>query len=255
MVDYLTTAAKKRDEESPMLPFFDLPQLLPGGFHFPSRMTVLPLTGRALALVSPIPVNQDIAGKVAAMGEVAFLIAPNLLHHLYLADALAFWPRASVLAPGALRKKRPDLRIDRALDEGLPAAFAGSVRALRIDGGPKVDEFVFFHEGTRTLVVSDLVFNVTKPRGLVANVALRVVGCHGRLAQSRMWRFLVRDRAAAAASVRALLATHPESLIMAHGDVIESGACERLEQALAWMSAGDAHRGDQEQVAPHDRGH
>src|SRR5882724_6410533 len=107
MVDYLTTAAKKRDEESPMLPFFDLPQLLPGGFHFPSRMTVLPLTGRALALVSPIPVNQDIAGKVAAMGEVAFLIAPNLLHHLYLADALAFWPRASVLAPGALRKKRP----------------------------------------------------------------------------------------------------------------------------------------------------
>jgi hypothetical protein len=223
-----------------MLPFFDLPQRLPGGFHFPSRMTVLPLTGRAIALVSPIPFDEDLAGKVAALGEVKLLIAPNLLHHLYLADALALWPGASVLAPGALRNKRPDLRIDRALEEGLPAEFAGSVRVLRIDGAPKVDEFVFFHEGTRTLVVSDLVFNVTKPKGFVANVALFVVGCHGRFAQSRAWRFFVRDRAAAAVSARALLAMHPESLIMAHGDVVASRACERLEQALAWMCAGDA---------------
>jgi hypothetical protein len=93
---------------APMLPFFDLPQRLPGGLHFPSRMTVLPLANRAIALVSPIPVDEDIAGRVAALGEVKFLIAPNLLHHLYLAGAIARWPSASVLAPGALRRKRPD---------------------------------------------------------------------------------------------------------------------------------------------------
>src|SRR5579859_1678066 len=110
-----------------MLPFFDLPQRLPGGFHFPSRMTVLPLTGRAIALVSPIPVEEDLARKVAALGDVKLLIAPNLQHHFYLADALALWPGALVLAPGALRNKRPGLRIDRPLEEGLPAEFAGSV--------------------------------------------------------------------------------------------------------------------------------
>jgi hypothetical protein len=60
---------------------------------------------------------------------------------------------------------------------------------------------------------------------------------------------------AAAASVRALLATHPESLVIAPGKVIDSGACERLEQALVRMGAGDARRGDQDQVAPHGRGH
>ncbi len=223
-----------------MLPFFDFPQRLPGAFHLPARMTVLPLGGRAIALVSPVPIDDVLAEKVAALGEVKLLIAPNLLHHLHLGDAIARWPGAAVLAPGALREKRPDLRIDGALEEGLPAEYAGSVRALRIDGAPKVDEFVFFHEAERTLVVGDLVFNVTRPKGFVANVALFVVGCHGRLAQSRAWRSFVKDRRAAAASARALLAMRPEALVMAHGDVVASGAGERLEQALAWMCAGDA---------------
>jgi hypothetical protein len=215
-----------------MLPFFDLPQRLLGGFQFPTRMTVLPLSGRAIALVSPIPFDDDLAARVAALGEVKLLIAPNLLHHLYLAGATARWPGASVLAPAALRKKRPDLRIDRSLEEATATEFAGSVQPLKIEGAPAVDEFVFFHEATRTLVVSDLVFNITEPKGVVANVALFAVGCHGHLAQTRAWRFFVKDRAATAASVRALLAMQPEALVMAHGDVIEMGARERLEKTL-----------------------
>ena len=220
-----------------MLPFFEFPQRLPGGFHFPARMTVLPLADRAIALVSPIPIDEGLAAKVAALGDVKALIAPNLLHHKYLAEAIAFWSKASVLAPGALRKKRPDLRIDHPLEDGLPAEFDGAVRALKIDGAPKIDEFVFFHERTRTAVVSDLVFNITKPQGIVANVVLPIVGCDGVLAQSRAWRFFAKDRAAAAASARALIAMRPDALVVAHGDVVESGASDKLKKALAWMCA------------------
>ena len=164
--------------------------------------------------------SDDLAAKVAALGEVKFLIAPNRMHHLYLVDARARWPAAALLAPAALAEKKPGLRVDHTLEEGLPSEFAGSVRALRIDGAPKLDEFVFFHEGTRTLVVGDLVFNVTRPEGFVANVALLAVSFLA-LAQSRAWRFFVADRAAAATSARALVAIKPESLGMAHGAAIE----------------------------------
>jgi hypothetical protein len=125
---------------------------------------------------------------------------------------------------------------------------------LRIEGAPKVDEFVFFHERTRTLVVSDLVFNVIQPKGVIANVALLAGGCRGRLAQSRAWRFFVRNRTAAAASARALLATRPEALVVAHGDLVETGAHEKLERALAWMCAGDAldQRSTSGPLAPQD---
>ncbi len=222
------------------LPVFDFPQVLPGRFHFPIRMTALPLEGGGVALVSPIPIDDALAQQVAALGEVRFLIAPNLLHHLHLAAAIERYPGAAVLAPRALRAKRPDLRIDHDLESGLPAELGRSVQAVKLEGAPAVDEHALVHPATRTLVVTDLVFHVTRPQGLMAHLTLFLVGCHGRLAQSRAWRFFVKDRAAAAASARRLLALDFDTLVMAHGDVVPTGARERLLGALAWMLSGEA---------------
>jgi hypothetical protein len=145
-----------------------------------------------------------------------------------------------VLAPAALRAKRPDLRIDAALEDGLPPDLSKSVRAVRIEGAPSLDEHVFFHEATRTLVVTELAFNITRPEGLMAHVVLFLVGCHGRLAQSRAWRFFVKDRSAAARSARTVLGLGFETLVVAHGAVVQENARSRLEGALAWMLRGDA---------------
>ena len=46
-----------------------------------------------------------------------------------------------------------------------------------IDGAPAVAEHALFHRPTRTLVLTDLVFNVRAPRGIAANVVLWLVGC------------------------------------------------------------------------------
>jgi hypothetical protein len=202
----------------------------------PTRMTALPLEGGGLALISPVPVTDTIAARVAELGPVRFLVAPNLLHYLYRADAAARWPSARVLAPRALATKRPDLRIDAFLEDGAPPELAASVRVVKIAGAPIVDEHVFLHEPSRTLVLTDLVFHVTTPRGFVANVLLWLVGCHGKLAQSRAWRFFVKDRAAAAASVKELLSWRFDSLIVAHGAPVERDAQSRLAGALAWMA-------------------
>ena len=220
------------------LPVFDRDQVLPGGFHMPTRMTVLPLGPGRIALVSPIPIDDAIAAELASLGEVAFLVAPNLLHHLYLGDAIARYPEATVLAPRGLRTKRPDLRIDRALEDGLPEELAAHVEAVRIDEAPSVDEFVFFHRQRRTLVVTDLVFHVREPVGFVAHVTFFLVGCHGRLGQSRAWRFFVKDRKAAAASVERLLALPFEALVVAHGENVPLEARAGLEKALGWMRGG-----------------
>lgn len=143
------------------------------------------------------------------------------------------------VGPGA-RAARPDLRIDADLEDGLPSELAATVRALKIDGAPTVDEFVFSHQPSRTLVVTDLVFDLTAPRGVVAHVVLWLVGCHGKLAQSRAWRLFVKDRARAARSARELLAWSFDTAIVAHGEVLEVDARPRLERALVWMTSGEA---------------
>lgn len=216
---------------------FEMAQVLPGGFHMPARMTVLPLGGGDVAVVSPIRLDDALARRVEALGRVRLLIAPNLLHHLYLGEASARWPEARVLAPRGLAKKRPDLRIDSFWEDGAPPELSATVRAVPIDGAPSVGEVALFHEPSRTLVLTDLVFHLRRPRGLVAHVALWLMGVHGKLAQSRAWRFFVRDRARAAASARALLALPVERLIVAHGEPVEVDARPALARALAWMAS------------------
>ena len=63
---------------------------------------------------------------------------------------------------------------------------------------PKLTEAVLFHRASGTLVVADLLFHVTAPANLRTKLVMAMMGAGGRqLAQSRLWGFLVKDRAAA----------------------------------------------------------
>ncbi|MDB4976711.1 MAG: hypothetical protein JWN48_5052 [Myxococcaceae bacterium] len=218
------------------LPVFDFAQSLPPlGLRLPARMTALPFGAGKLALVSPVPIDDALAADLARLGEVQYLIAPNLLHHLYLAAASQRYPGARVIAPAGLRAKRPDLTIHADLEDGLPAELEAAVQLVRIEGAPALAEHVFFHRATRTLVVTDLVFHVLRPQGAFTKLVLTLVGCRGKLAQSVVWRIMVRDRRAAAASVEQLLALPFETLVMAHGEVLREDARARLAGALSWL--------------------
>jgi hypothetical protein len=222
--------------EPESLPVFDHAQRLPPfGFQLPTRMSVLVYASGKLALVSPVPIDDEVARKLAVLGDVHYLIAPNLLHHAYLAAATTRYPMAKVLGPSALRKKRPDLTLHATLDAGLPAELTQVVEMVHIDGAPAVDEYVFFHSRTRTLVVTDLVFNLVRPRGWFTHLVLFLVGCHRRLGQSRTWRLFVRDRAAASVSFQRVLALPFDTLVMAHGEVVKLDARAKLARALAWL--------------------
>ncbi len=221
-----------RDVDKGELRTFDHDQTLPGGFHMPTRMTVVPLGGGSIALISPIPLDEATASAVDALGEVALLVAPNALHHLYLAAAKERYPRARVLAPARAQKQHPGLAVGGSLAD-LAGTLAASCDVVPIEGAPSMEEHAIFHRATRTLVVTDLVFNVTHPRGFTANVFLSMVGCNGRLAQSRAWSwFFVKDRKAAATSVARVLELPIERLVPAHGAIVDQNAHAALSEAL-----------------------
>ncbi|MFM2419845.1 MAG: hypothetical protein RL385_4568 [Pseudomonadota bacterium] len=227
------------------LPTFEFNQVLHGGFRMPTRMTALPLAHGKLALVSPIPIDGAMTQGLSDLGEVAYLIAPNLLHHLYLAAASKRFPAARVLAPRGLAKKRPELRIDAFLEDGLPADLCAALETFEVAGAPGLGEHVFLHHASRTLVVTDLLFNVREPSGIAANLALFFVGCHGKLAQSRALRLMVKDRAAFARSIERIAARDFNTLVMAHGDVVRKGArgafCDALSLKLPAVESCAAH--------------
>lgn len=215
---------------------------LSAGFHLPIRMTVIRLASGGLWLHSPIAIDDTSAAAIEALGPVEHIVAPSLMHHLFARPACERWPSAKLHAPASLAAKRdrsrralpaPQLRIDQALAED---ARWSELAIVALEGAPKLDEFVFVHRPSGTLIVTDLVFNVHEVEGLMSPLILRMVGAWKRLAQSRIWRTAVKDRAAIKASAERVTKLEFHRLVPAHGDVVEGpDTHERVHAALHWM--------------------
>ncbi len=207
---------------------------IPGGARLPLRMTVVALPDGDLALHSPVAFTADTAAAIARLGTVKHVIAPSALHHLFVKHAVAQFPQARVYAPPALAAKRLDFRVDEVLQTQAPSVFSGALEGLRLEG-TRPQEMVFLHKQSGSLLVTDLVFNITQPQGWATKLVLRCTGTCGKLAQSRLWNFYSKDKSAFRRSTARMLGWDFDRLVPCHGEVVPSGAKQALAAALRWQ--------------------
>lgn len=208
---------------------------LPGGMRLPGRATIMRLANNDLVVHSPLAIDDALAREIDALGKVRFLIAPNCIHYMFVKAAKARYPEAKVFGAPGLDKKLGDFAFEHLPEQGAIPGIDG-LRTERIAGVPSMQEQVLFHEASRSLVVTDLVFNVHRCDSFGMRCFLRLVGAWNKTAQSRVWRFLVKDRRQAATSVSSILSWDYERVVVAHGDVIEDDAHQRMRQALSWIT-------------------
>lgn len=201
-----------------------------------TRMTVIELEGGGVALHSPVPFDARLADEVARIGEVRCVIAPNVFHHLHVGPWLAASPGAVLCAPEGLRKKRPDLHIDHALrgDGAVPDVLRGTLEGLHINGCD-LDETVFLHARTRTVVSSDLTENFGTSPHLPTKLYLKVAGLEHQVGWSRLLRVVYRDREAARSSLEQLLGRDFDRIVIAHGNLIERGGKDAVRQTFGFL--------------------
>src|SRR5688500_14953768 len=131
------------------------------GVELGARMTVIRLPGSRLLVHSPIPATSELVREVQALGYLAYIVAPNRLHHLFVGQWQQAFPEAAVYVAPGLDRKRPDLKVAGLLTGEPEAGWAGTVDQVAVGGIPWTNEVVFFHRPTATLVASDLAFNVS----------------------------------------------------------------------------------------------
>jgi hypothetical protein len=205
------------------------------GMELGGRMTVVRLPDGGLWLHSPVKLDAAAREAVDALGPVRFLVAPNVMHHLALGDWAAAYPTARVLAPAGLRKKRPDLRIDVELSDVMDVGQSPAVEQLLAHGLPKLEEFVFLHRPSRTLLLTDLAFNIHDSPSWLTRTYLKLCGAYGRLAPTWVIKSLLKDRAALRAWRDRVLTWDFERVVPCHGEVLEHGGREALRDAFAWL--------------------
>jgi hypothetical protein len=205
------------------------------GMPLTSTMTVMRLGDGGLLLHSPIEMTPERRAAVEALGPVAHLYAPNLFHHLRVGEWAAAFPAARVHGPPGLARKRPDLRLDRAIGTAPEPAFAGVLDEVAIDGF-RLGESVVVHRPSATAVVADLVHNIGRPPERWTKIYAGAMGFYDRVALSRMLRWAAfSNRAAARRSIDDLLGRPFDRLIVGHGAAVRERGKEALAAAYHWL--------------------
>lgn len=203
------------------------------GMTIASRMTVLRLEGNALFVHSPVQLTPGLHDALDRLGRVRYVICPNRFHHVFAGEYAAAFPDARLYAAPGLARKRHDLSFAGEL--GAVAPWDGAISQALIEGGKWLNEVVFYHPASRTLLVTDLVMNVAVEDPFALRLWARLNGLYGRLGSVIEVRLAFRNRAAAQQSVARVMAWEFERIVPAHGQVVEQDAKARLRHALRWM--------------------
>ena len=205
------------------------------GIEMGTRMSVVRLAGGGLLIHSPVRLDAETRRDLDALGPVRAVVAPNKYHHLYVGDYFTAYPEAQIYAAPGLPEKRRDLHFHGVLADEAPALWAGQIDQLVFRALAVINDVVFYHRGSRTLIVTDLVFNMQHAPSLPTRLFFRLDDAYGKFGPSRLWRLLIRNRGAARVAIERMLGWDFDRVIMAHGDVLETGGQQALRDGFVWL--------------------
>ncbi|KAF1353324.1 hypothetical protein BDV97DRAFT_346310 [Delphinella strobiligena] len=242
---------------TPEIVTLSVPFLRFGKIKLGGRASLVRLQNGTVACFSPVALTQDVRKTISAMGEVKYLIANDVEHHIFLDEWHEAFPSARLIGPEDLAPKREKqgkalpwanlfkknddstLKIDEAFDAEFDAEYVHS----HIN-----KELVFNHRPSRTLIEADLLFNLpateqmsktgeSAETGILTKLFVGMNNTKG----DAIWqkRFLWNgasssDRPAFNQSMARIDKWNFDRIIPCHGDVIETGGKGIFRKVMEW---------------------
>lgn len=209
------------------------------GFRYPTRMAAIRLADGTVFVWSPVKLTGELLSALSGIGPVSNIVAPNSLHHIFLADWQAAYPAARIHGAPGLSEKRRDVRFSTVLSDQPDAAWAGQIDQALVCGNLITKEVVFFHRASATAVFTDLLQQFPARwfsgwRAVVARLDLMT----GEIpAVPRKFRVAFTNRSQARSAVQAILSWPAERVLMAHGTPVMQHGQQVIRRAFAWLTA------------------
>ncbi len=212
---------------------------------FPTRMTLVRLAGGALWVHSPITMSSTLKTEIDALGPVRHLVSPNKIHYTHIAPWSRLYPEAIAWASPGVYERAASQNIEVVfhadLSDEAPPAWSAEIDQLIFRGSRFMDEVVFFHRQSRTLILTDLIenFEAEKVSGVYRQL-IQLAGClhpDGKAPLDLRATFWGRKNEARACLER-MLAWAPERIILAHGRWYDRDGTQELRRAFRWLDPG-----------------
>lgn len=211
------------------------------GFPYPTRSVIVRFANGDLWVWSPIRASAGLLEEVTRLGRVAHLVSPNKIHHLYLQDWYALFPEAQLWGLQSTIDKRRDLKFREPLSDTPPTEWQLDLDQAWFRGSPLMDEVVFFHKPSRTVIVADLIENFA--HGFLRDhwswwqrPLARLDGITTEKARAPLeWRLSFINRAPTREARAKMLEWDCERVIMAHGEWQRSDGHAFLTKSFDWL--------------------
>lgn len=211
------------------------------GFAYPTRMVVIRLKCGSLWIWSPIEYSEDIGKLLMPLGPVTHLVSPNKIHHLFLSQWHEVYPVAKLWGPQSTIQKRKDLVFQPALVDHSPKEWKDELDQIWFNGSFSMDEIVFFHRSSSTIILADLSENFSETFLLARwkpwqRSLARMWGIvEGKGFAPLEWRLSFIKRRATRKAIAEMRSKQPERVVMAHGEWQRENGKAYLEQSFAWL--------------------
>lgn len=195
--------------------------------------------------MSPTEPDEGLRSEVDALGPVVHLVSPNKIHYAHIAAWKRAYPGAMAWASPGVRERAASqgvgVSFDGDLGDGPEEAWSGDLDQLVFRGSRFMEEVVFFHRKTRTLILADLIENFEPEKvGGAWRWLVRLAGAMDPDGKAPIDLRLTFSggKEAARTSFERMVAWRPERVIMAHGRSYERDGTAELRRAFRWLGPG-----------------
>jgi len=180
-----------------------------------------------------------VCAALDALGEVRWIVVPNKFHHLEAPATAARYPNAVVVGPQSALPRNPQLRLGMGMDAPEYVRATPELSSIPLGGVPFLDETVFFHAASGSLIAADLLISACAHDHWTWRIAGRIWGRYEKVRTPPDVRMKTRASTALAQSIAQLGALPLERILVAHADPITNRPVQQL--AEAWKFAIPAH--------------
>ena len=217
----------------------DGPNVRDFGFLFTTRMVIVKLSDGSLWISSPVSVPFNTLQRITELGSVRYLVAATPRHVWRLEAWHKLFPEAHLWAARRtlFTLDKAHLPLSSILGESPDQEWVEDLDQVAFKGNPLIEEVIFFHKQSRTVMLDDLIQIHPPVKGKVFRNAIfkleGVTAPNGGVGLDMRLSFT--KRTLARQSLEKVLSWDFDKLIIAHGTCIEKDAKAFVERAFRWL--------------------
>ncbi len=128
------------------------------GANIGHRMTIVRLPDGTLWLHSPVRCSRELCDEIATLGEVSDIVVPSRFHDSFIPSWFMTYQDARIVVAPHVADDHPRWPSSVELADRPLVHWGDDIAIQALGGIPRLNEYVFLHRPTRTLILADLAF-------------------------------------------------------------------------------------------------